>query len=81
MRKDSNQLFIKIGDLELRANSVEEMEKLAKIVDILPKNFLIRLGKLCASGHGKEVTIILLALATIMLGIGAFFSRKSTESG
>lgn len=76
MRKDSNQLFIKIGDLELRANSVEEMEKLAKIVDILPKNFLIRLGKLCASGHGKEVTIILLALATIMLGIGAFFSRK-----
>ena len=76
MRKDSNQLFIKIGDLELRANSVEEMEKLAKIVDILPKNFLIRLGKLCASGHGKEVTIILLALATIMLGLGAFFSRK-----
>ena len=76
MRKNSNQLFIKIGDLELRANSVEEMEKLAKIVDILPKNFLIRLGKLCASGHGKEVTIILLALATIMLGIGAFFSRK-----
>lgn len=76
MRKDSNQLFIKIGDLELRANSVEEMEKLAKIVDILPKNFLIRLGKLCASGHGKEVTIILLALATIILGIGAFFSRK-----
>ena len=76
MRKDSNQLFIKIGDLELRANSVDEMEKLAKIVDILPKNFLIRLGKLCASGHGKEVTIILLALATIMLGLGAFFSRK-----
>lgn len=76
MRKDSNQLFIKIGDLELRANSVEEMEKLAKIVDILPKNFLIRLGKLCASGHGKEVTIILLALATIMLGLGVFFSRK-----
>ena len=76
MRKDSNQLFIKIGDLELRANTVEEMEKLAKIVDILPKNFLIRLGKLCASGHGKEVTIILLTLATIMLGLGAFFSRK-----
>lgn len=69
-------MFIKIGDLELRANSVDEMEKLAKIVDILPKNFLIRLGKLCASGHGKEVTIILLALATIMLGLGAFFSRK-----
>ena len=66
MEDDHKQLYIKIGDLELKANSVEEMEKLAKIVDILPKNFLIRLGKLCASGHGKEVTVILLTLGTLI---------------
>ena len=58
MEEDQKQLYVRLGDVEMKANSPEEMEKLAKIIDTLPKSFLIRLGKLYASGHGKEVMII-----------------------
>ncbi len=76
MEEDQKQLYVRLGDVEMKANSPEEMEKLAKIIDTLPKSFLIRLGKLYASGHGKEVMIILLTVGLVLAGVCALFSRK-----
>ena len=72
----NDQLYAKKGDIIIRCDTVEQMEAISKILDKMPNRFLLRLGKLCISGHGKEVTIILVTLAGIMLAFGAFFSRK-----
>ena len=79
MEEDQKQLYVRLGDVEMKANSPEEMEKLAKIIDTLPKSFLIRLGKLYASGHGKEVMIILLTVGLVLAGVCALFSRKTIK--
>lgn len=72
----NNQLYAKKGDIIIRCDTVEQMEAISEILNKMPNRFLLRLGKMCVSGHGKEVTIILVTLATIMLAAGSFFSRK-----
>ena len=78
MAKDS--LYIKKGDIILKANSVEEMDALSNILNKLPNGFLIRIGKLCASGHGNTVKIILLTCALIVGAAGIFLSRKKIKA-
>lgn len=78
MAKDS--LYIKKGDIILKANSVEEMDALSNILSKLPNGFLIRIGKLCASGHGNTVKIILLTCALIVGAAGIFLSRKKIKA-
>ena len=72
----NDQLYAKKGDIIIRCDTVEQMEAISEILNKMPNRFLLRLGKMCISGHGKEVTIILVTLATIMLAVGTFFSRK-----
>ena len=72
----NDQLYVKKGDIIIRCNSVEQMEAISQILNKMPNRFLIRLGKICVSGHSKEVTIILVTLASIMLAFGAFLGRK-----
>ena len=78
MAKDS--LYIKKGDIILKTNSVEEMDALSNILNKLPNGFLIRIGKLCASGHGNTVKIILLTCALIVGAAGIFLSRKKIKA-
>jgi len=73
------QLYIKVGDVVLKGNSIEEMKNLAKIIETLPKSFFIRLGKLYARGHGKEITIVLLSVGTLAAGMCIFLNRKRIE--
>lgn len=73
------QLYIKVGDVVLKGNSIEEMKNLAKIIETLPKSFLIRLGKLYARGHGKEITIVLLSAGILAAGMCIFLNRKRIE--
>lgn len=72
----NDQLYVKKGDIIIRCKSVEQLETITEILNKMPNRFLFKLGKMCISGHGKEVTIILVTLATIMLAVGTFFSRK-----
>ncbi len=72
----NDQLYAKKGDIIIRCDTVEQMEAISEILNKMPNRFLLRLGKMCVSGHGKEVTIILVTLAGIMLAVGAFFSCK-----
>ena len=72
----NDQLYVKKGDIIIRCNSVEQMEAISEILNKMPNRFLLRLGRMCISGHGKEVTVILVTLATILLAVGTFFSRK-----
>ena len=72
----NDQLYAKKGDIIIRCDTVEQMEAISEILNKMPNRFLLRLGKMCVSGHGKEVTIILVTLAGIMLAVGALFSRK-----
>ena len=78
MAKDP--LYIKKGDIILKANSKEEIEALSNILDKMPDNFLIKIGKLCVSGHGNSVKIILLTLATIMAAVYTFLCRKKIKA-
>ena len=78
MAKDP--LYIKKGDIILKANSKEEIEALSNILDKMPDNFLIKIGKLCVSGHGNSVKIILLTLATIMAAVYIFLCRKKIKA-
>lgn len=73
------QLYIKVGDVVLKGNSIEEMKNLAKIIETLPKSFFIRLGKLYARGHGKEITIVLLSAGILAAGMCIFLNRKRIE--
>ena len=73
------QLYIKVGDVVLKGNSIEEMKNLAKIIETLPKSFFIRLGKLYARGHGKEITIVLLSVGILAAGMCIFLNRKRIE--
>ena len=73
------QLYIKVGDVVLKGNSIEEMKYLAKIIETLPKSFFIRLGKLYARGHGKEITIVLLSVGILAAGMCIFLNRKRIE--
>ena len=72
----NDQLYVKKGDIIIRCKSVEQLETITEILNKMPNRFLFKLGKMCISGHGKEVTIILVTLATIVLAVGTFFSRK-----
>ena len=72
----NDQLYVKKGDIIIRCNSVEQMEAISEILNKMPNRFLLRLGRMCISGHGKEAKIILVTLATILLAVGTFFSRK-----
>ena len=70
------KLIARKGDITIECDTVEQMEAISEILNKMPNRFLLRLGKMCISGHGKEVTVILMTLATIMLAVGTFFSRK-----
>lgn len=76
----NDYLYIKKGDIILKARTVEEMEALSNILNKLPNSFLIRIGKLCASGHGNSVRIILLTCALIVGAVGIFLSRKKIKA-
>ena len=75
----NDQLYVKKGDIIIRCNSVEQMEAISEILNKMPNRFLLRLGRMCISGHGKEAKIILVTLATILLAVGTFFSRKTIK--
>ena len=70
------KLIARKGDITIECDTVEQMEAISEILNKMPNRFLLRLGKMCISGHGKEVTVILMTLAAIMLAVGTFFSRK-----
>ena len=76
----NDYLYIKKGDIILKARTVEEMEALSNILNKLPNSFLIRIGRLCASGHGNAVRIILLTCALIVGAVGIFLSRKKIKA-
>lgn len=76
----NDYLYIKKGDIILKARTVEEMEALSNILNKLPNSFLIRIGKLCASGHGNTVRIILLTFAVILGAFGLFLGRKKIKA-
>jgi hypothetical protein len=70
------KLIARKGDITIECDTVEQMEAISEILNKMPNRFLFRLGKMYISGHGKEVTVILVTLATILLAVGTNFSRK-----
>ena len=53
---ERKQLYIKLGDAELRANTVREMKKLAEIIEDnrFPKKHTVKLGTCTSDGYGDD---------------------------